>query len=83
MLCRLSREQFSFLHLLVRRSPEPVSRADAALAVLGREYLSSTSKALNQLASRIREHLGPALSPRLRSGKGFGWLYDPVPRASR
>jgi DNA-binding response OmpR family regulator len=83
ILCRLSREQFAFLHLLVRSSPRAVSRADAGLAVLGRENLSGTSKALNQLASRIREHLGPQLSARLRSGKGFGWLYDPAAPASR
>ncbi|MCM2267181.1 MAG: response regulator [Elusimicrobiales bacterium] len=70
----LSPEQFRFFSLLFRKSPGFVSEKEICAAVLNGEC-SDESAAVNMLAYRVRQRLGPRLAKRIKNIKRSGWTY--------
>ena len=66
--------EFDILHLLVQKSPEPLSRAEISKFVLGKEQPGS-SRAIDMHIAQIRKKLGQELAPKLITipGKGYLW----------
>ena len=66
--------EFDILHLLVQKSPDPLSRAEISKFVLGKEQ-SGESRAIDMHIAQIRKKLGPELAAKLLTipGKGYLW----------
>lgn len=73
-LVTLSPKMFVLLHVLVERSPEPVSRADLFRLVEGTET-PGLSRALDVLLNRLRKVLPEDLAARIVNVKNFGYVY--------
>ena len=71
---QLSVEQFKFFSLLFKRSPDFVPEEEICAAVLGGAACSKRD-AINMLAHRLRQRLGPQLGKRIKSMKRLGWIY--------
>lgn len=69
---RLSGDQFALLSLLMDASPNWLSRARLTMALEGRPY-DGESRALDQLASRLRKSLGSPAAERIQSSKADGF----------
>ena len=70
----LSPKMFTLLHVLVERSPEPVSRADLYRLVEGSEN-PGLSRALDVMLNRLRKALPEPLGQRIVSVKNFGYVF--------
>lgn len=67
-------KMFALLHVLVERSPSPVSRADLYRLVEGREN-PGLSRALDVMLNRLRKALPSDLSRRIVNVKAFGYAF--------
>jgi DNA-binding response OmpR family regulator len=70
----LSPKMFVLLHVLVERSPTPVSRADLFRLVEGSED-PGLSRALDVMLNRLRKALPEELAGRIVNVKNFGYVY--------
>lgn len=70
----LSPKMFTLFHVLVERSPQPVSRGDLFRLVEGGSE-PGLSRALDILLNRLRKSLPAELSSRIVSVKNFGYLF--------
>jgi two-component system phosphate regulon response regulator PhoB len=75
-VARLADNRFEFLHALVRRSPEVVSRRELSILISPGGELVEGSKALDKLAARTKEDLGRPLADRIHQLKELGWVYE-------
>lgn len=66
--------EFDILHLMLQKSPEPLTREEISKFVLGREY-SGESRAIDMHVAQIRKKLGQELSNHILTipGKGYLW----------
>jgi DNA-binding response OmpR family regulator len=78
----LTPKMFTLLHVLVERSPQPVSRADLYRLVEGTEE-PGLSRALDVMLNRLRKLLPAEISKRIVNVKNFGYVFldDAVPPA--
>lgn len=70
----LSPKMFILLHVLVERSPQPVSRDDLFRLVEGAEN-DHLSRALDVMLNRLRKHLPPEMAGRIVNVKNFGYVF--------
>lgn len=70
----LTPKMFVLLHVLVERSPEPMSRDDLYRLVAGQEN-RGLSRALEVLLNRLRRSLPEELARRIVSARNFGYFY--------
>ena len=70
----LSPKMFILLHVLVERSPQPVSRADLYRLVEGTED-PGLSRALDVLLNRLRKAIPADLAAKIINVKNFGYVY--------
>jgi DNA-binding response OmpR family regulator len=68
----LTPKAFALLHVLLERSPEPVSREDLYRLVEGVEN-PGLSRALDVLLNRLKKALPPDVSARIVAVKNFGY----------
>jgi DNA-binding response OmpR family regulator len=70
----LSPKMFVLLHVLVERSPQPVSRGDLYRMVEGVEN-PGLSRALDVMLNRLRKTLPPELAGRIVNVKNYGYVF--------
>jgi two-component system alkaline phosphatase synthesis response regulator PhoP len=70
----LTPKMFTLLHVLVERSPQPVSRADLYRLVEGTEE-PGLSRALDVMLNRLRKLLPAEISKRIVNVKNFGYVF--------
>lgn len=70
----LTPKMFSLLHILVERSPQPVSRQDLYRMVEGVEN-PGLSRALDVMLNRLRKALPGDISGRIGNVKNFGYVF--------
>lgn len=74
LVATLTPKMFILFHVLVERSPQPVSRPDIFRLVEGvRE--PTLSRALDVMLNRLRKVLPPELSARIVNVKNFGYVF--------
>jgi DNA-binding response OmpR family regulator len=73
----LSSEQFKLFFLLVERSPEFVTEEDISKCVYASDSALEKIDAINMLAYRLRQALGPQLARRIKNKRSRGWIYIP------
>lgn len=67
-------KMFTLFHVLVQRSPQPVSRGDLYRLVEGVEE-PGLSRALDVMLNRLRKVLPPELGARIVAVKNFGYVF--------
>lgn len=78
----LTPKMFTLFHVLVERSPQPVSRADLYRLVEGVEE-PGASRALDVMLNRLRKALPTDVAARIINVKNFGYVFvDVAPPAS-
>jgi DNA-binding response OmpR family regulator len=70
----LTPKTFELFHVLLERSPEPVHKDMLFAAVEGKKN-TELSRALDIMMNRLRKALPVALQKRIKSVKGFGYVY--------
>ncbi|OIO07488.1 MAG: hypothetical protein AUJ52_10275 [Elusimicrobia bacterium CG1_02_63_36] len=73
----LTPKTFELFHVLLERSPEPVHKDMLFAAVEGKRN-TELSRALDIMMNRLRKALPVALQKRIKSVKGFGYVYIPA-----
>jgi DNA-binding response OmpR family regulator len=81
----LTPKAFVLLHILVQRSPQPVSRADLYRLVEGLEE-PGLSRALDVMLNRMRKAIPAELAARVVNVKNFGYVFlaspaPPIPQS--
>lgn len=71
---QLSPEQFKFFALLFKKSPQFVPEAEVCAVVMN-DAEGLKRDAVNMLAHRLRQRLGPQLGKRIKNIKRLGWTY--------
>jgi DNA-binding response OmpR family regulator len=79
---RLSPKTFELFHLLLTRYPAPVDKRELFKTLEGRDEIG-VSRALDLLLNRLRKAVGPALADRIKSVKGYGYVYIAEPPRER
>jgi len=72
----LTPKTFELFHIILERSPEPVHKDMLFAAVEGKQN-TELSRALDIMMNRLRKVLPVALEKRIKSVKGFGYVYIP------
>jgi two-component system, OmpR family, response regulator len=75
-LTALSPKTFDLFYILVQRSPVPVSKEELFKTLEGRDDIG-VSRALDLLLNRLRKAIGEGLAERIKSVKGYGYVYIP------
>jgi DNA-binding response OmpR family regulator len=76
LVVNLASNRFEFLHALVQRCPEYVTRRELASVLSHGGDYKEYSKALDKLAARTKEDLGKPLGDRIHQLKDLGWVYE-------
>ena len=76
LVATLTPKEFELFHVLLERSPEPVDKDILFTAVAGTKK-PELSRSLDILLNRLRKALPVVLQQRIKSVKGFGYIYIP------
>lgn len=76
VVATLTPKMFVLMHVLVQRSPQPVSRAELYKLVGGVDA-PGLSRALDVMLNRLRNSLPPGLCSRIVNVKNFGYVFLP------